>query len=324
MTELQTVAALNTIPPATPRVTAGEVAGLLAAMEPRESKLATALTAARERCQPAIKDRRNQFQKYDYASSESIISEAREALKSTGLSPVLTSPKLRVTGSGHMAIYELTRHCHLIHTSGESVYLGELEWPVVVDKGRPIDKAFAIAITTSLAYFLRDLLLMPRGAQDDMDARKEDESTPSPPAAAAGQPPPAMSTEKSSGTESEMREREGLISVEQYDELTKLIAESGTDHQKFCEHYQINGVSMLPAQHFNDARGKLLAKLKPTPEQCDRIDSLCMAMKLDNIAAEKKLREFLPDVRSFTELNRLQAGLVIEAMAKSAAVQGVR
>jgi hypothetical protein len=317
MTELQTVPAFNTAPPATPRVTAAEVMGLLASTEPRESKLAVALAAARERCKAAVKDRRNEYQKYDYASSESIITEAAEALKSTGLSPVLTSPKLRVTGSGHMAIYELTRHCHLIHTSGEAVNLGELEWPVLVDKGRPIDKAFAIAITTSLAYFLRDLLLMPRGAQDDMDARSE-EAVAAPAESATVEPKAAEAAPPTPATHAD------VIMPQQYDELAKLMTEAQTDHQRFCDHYQIKGVSMLPAQHFNDARGKLLAKLKPTAEQYDRIDALCAELKWDTPTANCKLREFMPDAQDFTSLTRLQAQLVIDALLKSVAVKKVQ
>jgi hypothetical protein len=99
------------------------------------------------------------------------------------------------------------------------------------------------------------------------------------------------------------------------------MAEAKTDHARFCEHYRISGVSTLPAIHFNDARGKLFAKLKPTPQQSDRIDSLCAELKLDTTAATRKLREFMPDAKDFGSLTRLQAELVLDALAKSAAVQ---
>jgi len=47
-------------------------------------------------------------------------------------------------------------------------------WPVVPDRGRPPDKALASALTTSLAYLLRDLLLMPRVDPADDLAGRED------------------------------------------------------------------------------------------------------------------------------------------------------
>jgi hypothetical protein len=302
---------LDAVSPPTHRLPVNEGHALLASTEPRESKLAAALATARERCKAAAKDRRNEYQKYDYASSESIITEAAEALKSTGLSPVLTSPRLHVAGSGNMAIYTLTRHIHLIHTSGESVYMDELEWPVLPDKGRPPDKAFAIAITTSLAYFLRDLLLMPRGAQDDMDAHTEEPSAA--PAPTEERKPAETPAPATPATE--------VITVEQRDELTKLMTEAQTDHQRFCDHYHIKGVSTLPSQHYQDARSKLLAKLKPTAQQSDRIDALCAQLKLGTSAATRKLREFLPDVKDFASLTRLQAELVVDVLAKSAAAQ---
>jgi hypothetical protein len=306
------------VPPATHRVAVADGTGPLAGTESQPSKLAEAVAAARDKCEPAPKSSENAYHKYRYASAEAIIGEATEAMKDTGLSLVPLSKRLRAVAVGTISYYELEQRFLLIHPSGESVPL-EIVWPVVPDRGRPLDKAIATAATSSLAYLLRDLLLMPRvDPESEMDARADDCE----PAAPAS--PPAKPAEKSSGTESEMREREGLISVEQHDELSKLIAESGTDHQRFCEHYHVAGVSMLPTQHFNAARGKLLAKLKPTAEQCDQIDALCTALKLDNIAAEKKLRDFMPSVRSFAELNRVQAGLLIDAMAKSAAVQGVK
>jgi hypothetical protein len=44
---------------------------------------------------------------------------------------------------------------------------------VVPERGRPLDKAFAVALTTSLSYLLRDLLQMPRGDEADMNARND-------------------------------------------------------------------------------------------------------------------------------------------------------
>jgi hypothetical protein len=67
----------------------------------------------------------------------------------------------------------LVRQFLLLHTSGEERVLST-SWPVVPDKGRPLDKATASAATTSLAYLLRDLLLAPRVDPSDDLAGRED------------------------------------------------------------------------------------------------------------------------------------------------------
>lgn len=41
--------------------------------------------------------------------------------------------------------------------------------PVVERKGMPADKAALAASTTSITYFLRDLLMLPRGGEDEID-----------------------------------------------------------------------------------------------------------------------------------------------------------
>jgi hypothetical protein len=309
------------LPPAQ-RITVAEGTGPLAGTESQPSKLAEALATARERCKAVAKSSENTFHKYKYASADAIIAEATEAMNSTGLSLVPLSKRLRAVAMGSFAYHELEQRLLLIHPSGESVPL-EINWPVCPDKGRPLDKAMAIADTSSLAYLLRDLLLMPRvNPQDEMHAR-DDRPAPEAPPAAEPSPPAASSTPAAPSSPATVTTSD-VITLEQYDELTKLMAEAKTDHQRFCAHYHIKGVLTLPAQHFHDARGKLLANLKPTSEQADRIDALCAALKLDKIAAEKKLREFLPEARSFTELNRLQAGIVIDAIAKTVAVKGAK
>jgi hypothetical protein len=130
--------------------------------------IAQALAAAQQQCKAATKDRTNAYARYDYASAEAIISEAKAALAGTGLAVVSDAPKLKIIGTGNMAIYTMTRSFMLLHVSGEEMNLGQIEWPVSPDgKQRTLEKAYAIAITSSLGYFLRDLLLMPRVDQSD-------------------------------------------------------------------------------------------------------------------------------------------------------------
>lgn len=149
--------------------------------------LAKALAAARDRCKAAAKDARNDFHKYDYASADNVIAVATEALEGSGLALIPAREELVAVGS----TYALNRLLFLAHASGEFVPLETLGWPVVPDKGRPLDKAFAVALTSSLAYKLRDLLQIPRGTEDDMSARddREAQAPPPPPAPAAARGP---------------------------------------------------------------------------------------------------------------------------------------
>jgi hypothetical protein len=127
--------------------------------------LAKALAGAQQRCRAANKDARNNYHGYKYASAEAIISEAKDALADSGLSLAPTDQRI--------ADQTLTRRFLLLHESGESVEI-VTAWPVVPERGRPIDKAVATAATTSLAYLLRDLLLMPRlDSEDDLPARQD-------------------------------------------------------------------------------------------------------------------------------------------------------
>jgi len=136
-------------------------------------ELAKALSAAQKACRPAEKDSYNEFHKYHYASAEAIITEAKAALAAGGLALVPLEQTLLGSARDGGDRFELERKFLLLHPSGECLPLVS-HWPVVPDKGRPLDKATASAATASLAYLLRDLLLMPRVApEDDLPARQD-------------------------------------------------------------------------------------------------------------------------------------------------------
>lgn len=155
--------------------------------------LCTALAAAQERCKPVAKDGYNKHHSYAYASSEAIYAQSREAFDGTGLVLISTGSKveMRETTMGPLTSKQhergehydptlrlpalwLVRAFDLVHVSGESKAL-TVEWPVVLEAGRTLDKALAGAMTSSLAYLLRDLLIMPRVAKsDDMNANERD------------------------------------------------------------------------------------------------------------------------------------------------------
>lgn len=207
----------------------------------KPSELAKALAAARDKCRAAPHDRTNSFQKFDYASAEAIIVAAKEALDGSGLTLVPSAPKLTVTGSGNFACHSMVRSFVLIHSSGESLSLGAVEWPVIADKGRPLDKAFAISITSSLGYVYRDLLSMPRIAADEDMAGRDDRGTTSPtrnpgkpnpveePAAKSASPWPADIGEQPYDADDDENE---VIKADQYDYLLRACASKGHHSEK--------------------------------------------------------------------------------------------
>lgn len=139
--------------------------------------LAAALCAAQQAAEAVSKDATNTFHRYEYASAEAILTEARAALNIAGLSVSATKTLLERQGDTWMmhAFYRV------LHVSGESAEL-ESSYPVIPDKGRPLDKAMSAARTTALAYALRDLLLLPRVAKgDEVDHRDDTQYDPTRP-----------------------------------------------------------------------------------------------------------------------------------------------
>lgn len=162
-----------TIPPVS--VPTNGNGGTVALSGPGCPSLSQALAGARDRCKMAVKDKRNDYHKYSYASADEIIATASEALAGSGLAIIPESQELVTVGSGTTSVFALNRTVLISHASGEYVPLRINGWPVIPERGRPLDKAFAIALTSSLSYMLRDLLQMPRGDSADMNARVDNE-----------------------------------------------------------------------------------------------------------------------------------------------------
>ena len=150
------------------------------------AKIATALVAAQKSLKGVHKTSTNNHHKYDYASSESIYAECRDALFEQGLIVVPLSSSASHAQDGTW----LVRHYRVLHESGEHLDADQV-WPVVPGNGRPLDKALASAATASLAYFLRDLLLLPRVEKGvDLDDNERDhgfDDKPEPPPKASAQ-----------------------------------------------------------------------------------------------------------------------------------------
>ena len=147
--------------------------------------LAKALSKAQEKAKAVTHDAENTYHKYKYTSAEAVITEAKAALAGCGLAVVPQGQTLEASGDR----LDLRRTFLLVHESGESLAIGTV-WPVIPDRGRPVDKAVAGAATTSLSYMLRDLLLMPRVDHDDDLAGREDRDPPAPQRQPAPKPAP--------------------------------------------------------------------------------------------------------------------------------------
>lgn len=135
------------------------------------SKIYAALVLAQKDARAVEKDGTNNFHKYIYATAEQIIIETKPLLARHGLGVLPTSTHVQVIDGQPYCVHEWD----LVHMDGESAPLTTW-WPIVPEKGRPLDKAMASADTTSLAYLLRNLLQLPRVEPGtDMDAPERDE-----------------------------------------------------------------------------------------------------------------------------------------------------
>lgn len=178
-----------------------------------ENLLAKALLVAQRAINAVAPDARNKHSGYNYASAEAIITEARAALNGAGLtarrgSYTLAASELPSAQEGVSQQYVLvTMDFHLQHESGE-ISSDCIVWVAVPHKGMAVDKAIAAALTSSFAYYLRDILLIPR-VEHEMDNRPHDDG-------GGGQP-------KQPAKKSEVAYDKWLKSIENADGTTRLL-----------------------------------------------------------------------------------------------------
>jgi len=144
-----------------------------------KTKIATALLQAQKTAEAVGKSSRNTFAKFNYASAESMIAECREALHGAGLSLIGHDQEAITLETGEPI---LRASYILLHESGESMRIRR-DLPIVVGKGRPMDKALLGAATETLGYLIRDLLLVPRqetdvSGRDDTERRSKPKPAP--------------------------------------------------------------------------------------------------------------------------------------------------
>jgi len=148
--------------------------------------LASALLAAQKALPSVGKDAKNSFHHYAYVSAEAMIGACREALHGAGLTARRAGWKFDGSPEGGI-VYSTFVVTH--GSTGESI-TDEIAWVCVPEKGRPIDKSLAGCLTSSLNYWLRDLLLVPREDESEMDRRDDRTYEPRKAAPAPARPAP--------------------------------------------------------------------------------------------------------------------------------------
>ena len=134
-------------------------------------QMAEPILAAQISAQRLGKDSRNEFQNYAYTSAEDIIIEARRCLHENGLALVKNGWFLTWIGDDEDKVLAVEAMYLLVHKDGYTASCRTV-YPVCPGKGRPQDKAVNASLTTGLAYFLRDLLMIPR-CDEEVDARAD-------------------------------------------------------------------------------------------------------------------------------------------------------
>jgi len=138
-------------------------------MTEEKNSIAKALLRAQQEIVGVDKESRNQFQQYDYTSCEVMLRACRAVLHKNGLMVRRGDCDLHQTGNDYHAHMKFI----LMHPESGEVFDDLVVWPVIQAKGKPLDKAFAATLSTSLNYWLRDLLQIPRGLDEEVDQRDD-------------------------------------------------------------------------------------------------------------------------------------------------------
>ena len=132
-----------------------------------KTKLSEALLNAQRSVAGVEKNARNDFAKYDYVSADGMVGQLRNALLDNGL--VFSRTSWGIVEDRVVSVFDLT------HVESGETQRSEAAMPIVETKGRPADKAVLGALTTCLSYVLRDLLLVPRVDELEIDNRANDD-----------------------------------------------------------------------------------------------------------------------------------------------------
>lgn len=139
------------------------------------ASLLRSLFKAQKAIEPIVKDAENSHSRYRYVSAELIITESRAALLGAGLVARRASWSIeKDTFSGYAMV--MMRFILTDVDTGEKIE-NDVCFPARERNGMPLDKAIAAALTGGFAYWLRDLLLIPR-VDEEMDRRNDADFNP--------------------------------------------------------------------------------------------------------------------------------------------------
>ena len=142
--------------------------------EKPKASIGMALYSAQCAITAVAKNSRNEFSKYNYVSADAMVSACRDALHANGLMVARTKFELELERG------MLTNHFTLSMPSTGESRVDITPWLFVEKGGQPIDKALAGALSSSLNYYLRDLLLVVREEEGSMDRRNDRDHEPRP------------------------------------------------------------------------------------------------------------------------------------------------
>ena len=127
------------------------------------------MSEVRRRVVAIEKDSKNQHGGYDYVSAEAMISKTRSAMLDVGLVFARKSGVIEDVGGCLILRGEFV----VIDTDYGEAFTFSLDLPCPPRKGMPEDKAAMAALTSSVNYALRDLLMVSRGREDQIEASDE-------------------------------------------------------------------------------------------------------------------------------------------------------
>lgn len=148
--------------------------------------IAKALLNAQMQLTEVGKDSTNEFHRFDYVSADAMVEACRKVLHANGLvarrkgwSYATTPESVHLVNSKtgeemDVPIVEVTSVFVItLAETGESE-TDSLPWKAIPEKGRPLDKAIAGALTTCLSYWLLGMLQVPRKDENEMNTREDE------------------------------------------------------------------------------------------------------------------------------------------------------
>ena len=151
-------------------------------MTTKHETIGAALAAAARAVKPPEKSGRNAFHNYAYTTAEEMLDAVRGPLAENGLVAHLVGQRIgdvvhlggkHKDGTDKIA-WRITFDLALSWDGGDGL-LAPVEYVAFPEAGRPLDKAINAAATNSLGYWLRSLLMVPRGMGDSIDGREDRE-----------------------------------------------------------------------------------------------------------------------------------------------------